>query len=197
MDPELSEKLKELLNNDMLEEAISAAENKLRLHSTTEFNKILGRNLLNLANDLADYINEFYTRINFRMPVKAIYCEMNGFTINTDCWFLTLFAFDKFGGTEDYDWLADWKIENYCEEGFVIQGYEDVQSVYENYLTTEKWKDQIQCDANEICALLVILRVQELLKATLKAGQQKGQHWTSITVLVTAHDYDDFIYQVR
>ena len=131
------------------------------------------------------------------MTVKAIYCEMNGFTINPDLWFVTLFAYDKFGGTNDYDWLADWEEENYSKESFVIQGYEDVQSVYESYMKKEKWKDKTESTASGICELLIVLRLQELMKATNKLGQQKGQRWTSIPVLVTAHDYDDMVYKVE
>lgn len=107
MDFELLERIVALLNQDKVEEAIAITEIKLKQHTKTDFHKILGRDLLHLTEDFADYINEFYNQVNAHMAVKAIYCEMNGFTINPDLWFVDLFAYDQLGGTEDYDWLAD------------------------------------------------------------------------------------------
>jgi hypothetical protein len=197
MDFELTEKLGELLMQDKVDEAISTAEAKLRQHTKTDFNKILGRDLLNLRDDFADYIDEFYTKVNSRITVKAIYCEMNGFTINPDLWFVDLFAFDNFGGTEDFDWLADWEQENCSKQSFIISGYEDIQSVYESYMEKESWKNEVESTGHGICELLVVLRLQELMKATFKLGRQKGQRWTTVPVLVTAHDYYDMVYKVE
>jgi hypothetical protein len=197
MDFELTEKLGELLMQDKVDEAISTAEAKLRQHTKTDFNKILGRDLLNLRDDFADYIDEFYTKVNSRITVKAIYCEMNGFTINPDLWFVDLFAFDNFGGTEDFDWLADWEQENCSKQSFIISGYEDIQSVYESYMEKESWKNEVESTGHGICELLVVLRLQELMKATFKLGRQKGQRWTTVPVLATAHDYYDMVYKVE
>ena len=197
MDFELSETLGELLKQDKLDEAISIAETKLRQHTKTDFNKILGRDINNLSDDFADYIDEFYKKINSRMTVKAIYCEMNGFTINPDLWFVDLFAYDTFGGTEDYDWLADWDQENSSKESFILSGYEDIQTVYESYMKKENWKNDVESTAHGICELLVVLRLQELMKNTFQLGRQKGQQWTTVPVLVTAHDYYDMVYKVE
>lgn len=196
MDLELSERLGELLKQNKVDEAILITEAKLRQHTKTDFNKILGRDLINLKEDFANYIDEFYKKINSHMTVKAIYCEMNGFTINPDLWFVDLFAFDKFGGTEDYDWLADWKQENYAS-GFIIRGYEDLQAVYKSYVKKEKWKNEVENTGHGICELLIVLRLQELMKATYKLGQEKSQQWTAIPVLVTAHDYDNMVYKLE
>jgi hypothetical protein len=150
MDFELSERLGELLKQDKVDDAILIAETKLQQHTKTDFNKILGRGIKNLKDDFADYIDEFYNKIDSRMTVKAIYCEMNGFTINPDLWFVDLFAYDKFGGTEDYDWLADWDQENSSKESFVIRGYEDIQAVYESYVKREDWKNDLESTAHGI-----------------------------------------------
>ena len=110
-------------------------------------------------------------------------------------WFLDGFAYDKFGGVDDFDWLADWEEGNSTEESFVISGLEDLQVIYEDYMKKEKWRDKMQQDSSDICELLVILRLQELLKETVKLGRQKKMEWVNIPVFVTAHDYYDIIYR--
>ena len=128
MDFELTKKLSELVKADQLAEAITFAEEKLRQQKQTDFNKIIGNDLLELRDPLADYLNAFYKSVKGRIKVKAMYCEMNGFTINPDQWFLDSFAFDKFGGTDDFDWLAEWEPENSTPDIFVISGYEALQT---------------------------------------------------------------------
>jgi hypothetical protein len=61
----------------------------------------------------------------------------------------------------------------------------------------ESWKNEVESTGHGICELLVVLRLQELMKATFKLGRQKGQRWTTVPVLVTAHDYYDMVYKVE
>jgi len=195
MNFELAEELNALLTADKLTEAITLAESRLRQLEPTDFNTILNKNLTHLSPSLADYLDSFYKRVIKKIKVEALYCEMNGFTINTDLWFLDGFAYDKFGGVDDFDWLADWEEGNSTEESFVLTGLEDLQVIYEDYMRKEKWREKKQQDASDICELLVILRLQELLKETVKSGRQMKMEWVNVPVFVTAHDYYDIIYK--
>jgi len=195
MNFELTEKLSELLKVDKLTEAITLTEDKLRQETKTDFNKILGKDLLQLSDSLADYLDSFYKSVKGRMKIQALYCEMNGFTINPDLWFLDSFAYDKFGGTDDFDWLADWEPENSTQDSFVIKGYEDLQGTYEKFMKDEKWKDQKETSASDICELLIVLRLQELLKEAVKIARDRGMEWVNVPVFVTAHDYYDIVYR--
>lgn len=68
--------------------------------------------------------------------MEPLYCEMNGFTINPDLWFLDAFAYEKFGGTDDFDWLANWGTST--QESFVLNEMEDLQAIYEDYMNNKK-----------------------------------------------------------
>lgn len=195
MNFELAEELNVLLTADKLGEAITVAEDRLRQLEPTDFNVILNRDLTHLSTSLTDYLDAFYRRVRKKIKVEALYCEMNGFTINTDLWFLDAFAYDKFGGVDDFDWLADWDEGNSTEESFALNGLEDLQAIYEDYMKKEKWRDKKQQDSSDICELLIILRLQELLRGTVTLGQQKKMEWVNVPVFVTAHDYYDIVYK--
>jgi protein involved in temperature-dependent protein secretion len=59
MNFELADKLYGLLESKKLAEAITLAEQELRNIPTTDFHKILQRNLLHLTSDLTNHIQTF------------------------------------------------------------------------------------------------------------------------------------------
>jgi hypothetical protein len=126
MDFEFAEEISNLLAEGKLDDAILLAEIKLKEQAPTEFQKLLGKNLLHQTHNLVDYFAEFHNKVQGRLDVKAIYAEMNGFTINCDLWFLNLFAFDHVGDTKDTDWLAYWKEGNSTIENFRLTGFEEL-----------------------------------------------------------------------
>ena len=217
MNFELLDRLTEMLQKNELEEAIVIAENKLKEIPKTEFHKILNRNLFHLKFELANYLKEFTDsaskyykkgnkKINFfsrifgnkknekkSKELKSIYCEMNGFTINYDRWFIDFFAFDFFQeiNLEDLDWLCDYEFD--MEKSMTISGFEDLQIAFQNYMENETLKDENLKKSMEICELLIILRLQELFKFTF--NENKNESWTKLPTLIDAHDYE-MIYKV-
>ncbi len=178
-----------MLDEKKLNEAISWSECGLKKRPLSEFHKIIGRNLDHLISPLIEWINKFYERVSHNITVKSIYCEMNGFTINPDLWFINLFAFDKYSGLDDLDWVADWEDQNITKESFVITGLEDLQKVYENDdRTLEDGQTMIFCE------FLIVLRLQELFSNSFNKAIQEKRQWTNIPIIVTAHDWE-LIYQ--
>src|SRR5690606_30433796 len=131
-----------------------------------------------------NYLNEFYKNAKDEIEVKAIYSEMNGFTINYDLWFIDLFAFTECGGLEDLDWLADFEVSSV--DSMTITGFEELQSVYEDYMENEKWSDEKLEEACEICELIIILKLQELFRETKKLAIEKNFEWANISLFATA-----------
>src|SRR5262245_5542049 len=129
MNFELADTIGDLLDENKLDEAILLAENELRQQEPADFNRLLNRDLLHQVTLLVDFFSAFYARVKENLDVKAIYAEMNGFTINWDLWFLDLFAYDLAGETADTDWLADWEEGNSTKERFPLTGYEELQAV--------------------------------------------------------------------
>ena len=207
MNFELADKLSELLESKRLDEAIAMAEQELKNIPTSEFHKILDKNLLHLTSDLAKHINEFDKSTKEVLKKKqgfiknlfgsgkevkpaAYYCEMNGFTINYDRWFIDLFSFENYSLT-DWEWLSDFY--DSTSNDLTITGFEDIQKVFEDVHENSRFEEPNIDKAYEVCELLVILRLQELFRETYKLNQGD---WDKIPMFVTAHDYE-MIFKVN
>lgn len=207
MNFELADKLSELLESKKLDEAIVLAENELKNIPTTDFHKILDKNLLHLTSALAKHIKEFdkstknvlmkkqgFIRNLFgsgkEVKPAAYYCEMNGFTINYDRWFIDLFSFENYSLT-NWEWLSDFY--DSTANDMTITGFEDIQKVFEDVHENNRFEEPNIDKAYEVCELLVILRLQELFRATYKTNQG---NWDNIPMYVTAHDYE-MIFKVN
>jgi hypothetical protein len=207
MNFELADKLYGLLESKKLAEAITLAEQELRNIPTTDFHKILDRNLLHLTSDLTNYIQSFdkstkdvlkkkqgYIKNLFGLGKEikpaAYYCEMNGFTINNDRWFIDLFSFENCSLT-DWDWLSDFY--DSTANDYTITGFEDIQKVFQDVHDNDRFEEPNIDKAYEVCEFLVILRLQELFKETYNKSRDE---WRNIPMFVTAHDYD-LIYKAN
>lgn len=215
---ELQIKLQQCLSDKNIKSAIDFCETELQKVPTTDYHKILGKELNHLIDPLIFWIDTFYNHISKQIDIEAMYCEMNGFTINPDLWFADLFAFDDYQGTEDLDWLADFEY-GHCTilqdpnwtgpptgilNSFLITSLEELQSKFEwkmgededgnpNYKKTTIDDD----NAEALCEHLIVLRLQELFdKAYIKAKASNDYSWANIPIIVTAHDWD-MIYEIN
>ncbi|WP_163411608.1 TLD domain-containing protein [Flavobacterium ajazii] len=206
--------LNEFVKVGNLEKAIEITESELKKLPTTDFHKVLNRDLLHLGKNLNDYLATFYKNSKNYFEGKsesflsslfqknkatgknlsAIYCEMNGFTINYDLWFLSGFAFSFCNDLDDIDWLADYDYST--DRIFTITGFEDLQNVYKDYMENEKWNDvnlEIACD---LCAILITLRLEELFNKTYIDADNRNENWSKIPVFVTSHDME-LVYKTK
>lgn len=207
MNFELADKLSKLLESKKLDDAIAMAEQELKNIPTTDFHKILDKNLMHLTSDLAKHINEFDNSTQEVLKKKqgfiknlfgsgkevkpaAYYCEMNGFTINYDRWFIDLFSFKNYSLT-DWEWLSDFY--DSTANDLTITGFEEIQKAFEDVHENNRFEEPNIEKAYEVCELLVILRLQELFRETYKMNQGD---WDKIPMFVTAHDYE-MIYKVN
>jgi len=207
MNFELADKLTELLEAKKLDNAIDLAENELRKIPETDFHKIIGKDLKNMTNELKEFIQTFDKSTKEVLKKKqgflksilgtksnlkpaAYYCEMNGFTINYDRWFIDLFSFDKFE-TGDWEWLSDFY--DSTAKDLTITGFEEIQSVFRDIHENKRFEEPNIDKAYEVCELIVILRLQELFRETYKSCDSE---WTKVPMFVTAHDYE-MIYRTN
>jgi hypothetical protein len=51
-------------------------------------------------------------------------------------------------------------------------------------------------EAADTCDYVVILRLQQLFRETIKKGKTENKKWANIPLLVTAHDYE-LIYRMN
>ncbi|MEK6152560.1 hypothetical protein WIW50_04845 [Flavobacteriaceae bacterium 3-367] len=199
MNFDLQDKLNEYVKQDDLDSAIQIAETELSTIPQTDFHQLIGMNLLHMESELNSFISKFYSTVkrkytfNFSKKLEAFYCEMNGFTINYDRWFIDLFSYSEIG-LDDYEWLADF--EYHTGKSLTLHGFENLQKVYEDVHTKEKYKIPEVKQAYEVAELLIILRLQELFRATYKSAKTEDLKWSNYPILVTAHDYE-MIYRIN
>ncbi|MDD5151399.1 MAG: hypothetical protein PHC28_13155 [Flavobacterium sp.] len=211
---EFENRLNELIKIGEIGEAIQIAEDELNKIPSTSFHKIINRNLLHLTKELNDYINDFYKisknhlegngkgflnslfskKEDTGKTLKAIYCEMNGFTINYDLWFISLQGFSSCNDLDDIEWLGDSEYD--YERYLTISGFEDLQSVYKDYMNNERWDEENLETACELCAILITLRLEELFKELYTKSISKNIPWTEIPLFVTSHD-SELIYRTK
>ena len=199
MNFDLEDRLNTYVRNNDLNTAIQIAETELDKIPRTEFHQLIGMDLLHLESKLSSFISSFYTNValkytlSFSKKLHAFYCEMNGFTINYDRWFIDIFSFSKIG-QGDYDWLADY--DYHSRRDLTITGYEAIQKVFAEVHKTQSFDIPEIEKSYDVAELLIILRLQQLFERTYTVAKEKGKKWSTLPMYVTAHDYE-MIYQIN
>lgn len=190
---DLEEKIQQLISFDQLEQAIEMLETALNKKPATDFHEIIGSSFIPIKDGLFTFLDNFYLNASKQIKVNAIYAEMNGFSINTDIWFIQLFGFSQCGDISDTDWLADFE---YSDELMLpIMGLEKLQAAFQNYMDSEKWRDIDLTDTRELCEWLIILRLQQAFREAKTLAKEKQAPWSQTPLFVTAHDYE-LLYRV-
>jgi len=143
---------------------------------------------LHFTNDsleVANHIDGFLFKARDSIDVHALYAEANGFDINPDLWFFSLFAFDSYGGHRDYDWLSDFQYEDV--HGLTLTGMERLQVVY----ASDAYPDPQYEAAARLASLYVVVAFQSLIQRSARLATS-----LSCPLLATAHDYQ-FIYEFK
>jgi hypothetical protein len=182
---ELQRQLKPVLRAGDIAQCERTVASKLAALPRSPFHIALDLSITTEPKSAATWFDRFFQAQNRNFKIEAAYTEMNGFCINPDLWFCNVFAYGRYGGHEDYDWLSNWQSEH--SRVLAIQGLEPLQKVY----ASDAFRDKRFSDACDITDLLVVIKFQDLIRRA--ASQMQELHFP---LLATAHDYD-FIYEVR
>lgn len=196
MNFDLEEKLRPYIVAGNLNDAIKLVESHLSSYQDTPFPQIIGRDILLLTEDLLNYLDRFIGTLERKMNLQSLYGEMNGFYLNYDLWFVDCFGYDFIGTSDDRDWLADFEDEHASTQRFIIKGFEDIQLLYKDHFEQGSGKIERQENAAKICDYAMILRLQELFRATFKLAAEQNKSWATLPIFVTAHDYE-LIYRIN
>lgn len=181
---ELQDRLAPTLRAGDIAECEHVVSARLAALPQSPFHAILHLAITTSPEVVAEFFDEFF-RQQPAGKAKAAYTEMNGFDINTDLWFCSPFAYQRYGGHEDYDWLSNWQSDEFRH--LPIEGLEALQEVYKS----DAFRDKRFRDACSMTSLLVVIRFQDLIRRAAAHMQE-----LRFPLLATAHDYD-FIYEVR
>ena len=197
-DPEAQ--LKQLLRLGEVDTAIRQVTEVLEAFPTTMFQLALKSDFTNSPELVADYLDGFYEHQRQTFSPSAMHAEMNGFSINPEQWYFTVFGYLLHGGHDNYDWLADSQSSEYSP--MTLRGMEDLQGVYKYWMSqhwvgiiseederklAEKYGPVTELDeeAQDWADILVVCKFQRLLKQSLSSAQM-----LSCPVLGTAHDFN-------
>ncbi len=181
---EIISELRPYALNGEIEFCESRAKDELLALPRTPFHIAAELEITNDFHESAQRFDEFFTDGMNRLTIKALYTEMNGFDINTDRWFCSLFAYDSDGVSEDWDWLCDWEPEHTVD--LTIKGLEPLQSVFAN-----EYQERAYEDANYISSLLVVTKFQRFILSS-----SSFMRAVNVPIYVSAHDFDDFIARI-
>ena len=187
--------IQDLIQSGQIETAIRETETMLGQLPASDFQYVIGKNLLHLKGPLTAYFNYFYTIMteDEELDIKALYLEMNSFTTQYDQWFLHLLAYDTLANRDNPDWLEHFSGE--AQKKLTITGFEPLQEANKKFMQTEGYRDDQLRQACELQEYLVILRLHELVIQTVRENKGKAP-WANIPVLSGAHDYEDLIFMI-
>lgn len=190
------QQIQDLIQAGQIEAAIRETETRLGELPVSDFHAIIGKDLLQLKAPLTAYLNYVYTimKEDEELEIKALYLEMNSFTIQYDQWFLHVLAYESLNGRDNPDWLANFSGES--QKTLTITGFETLQAANKKFMETEGYRDDQLRQACELQEHLVILRVQELAIQTINDNKGKAP-WGNIPMFVGAHDYEDLIFMIK
>jgi len=185
---EIAEIIEPDLRRGDIDTCINRVTEELKKLSATPFHHVINYRFTNKPQDVAEYISQFFQKEKSRIDLKAIYTETNGFDINPDCWYFDLFAYEKYGGHDDYDWLSGWQSDDH--ESMILTGLEEIQKVYHNFEEGiyKEFEDDYS-EARDLCSLLIVLYFQDIIKNSAPLIED-----LNVPILATLHDYD-FIYE--
>lgn len=180
------------MSGNRVADFIASAEGSLRAFRKTPFHAVVGRTFLHQRKKVVDYLDAFLA-INIKKKVKgAVYCEMNGFTINTDRWHFDAFGYKRAGEANglDWDWLASWDSET--EKPFVLTDMETVQAAFrKNYGPDQPLALQI---ASELAEYLVAARFIELIESAVTTLRKRNPVSRKMPFFATMHGSDDILF---
>jgi hypothetical protein len=175
---QLQTELEPTLRAGSLQKCDDRIANALRELPTSPFHIALDLHFTNPPDEVAEQFDAFFRRERDIFPIAAAYTETNGFDINPDRWYFDFFAYDTYGGTDDFDWLSDWTSDSW--PGMTLTGMEELQAVY----ASDAFQDRSNSDASYVTSLLVVSRFQSLI-----AQASTFMSELRFPLLSTGHDF--------
>jgi hypothetical protein len=203
MNSNLYKELNYIHVESQLKNVIKTVEDRISELPYTDFHIIIGRNFLYLETEINIFLNNFYNSAfehNQKLAnkgifnlfkgnqqteyVKAIYCRMHRFAINSGLWAFDLYSSSKSIPSNDYSWPADFDFT--YSKSFIITSHKDLQTVYKNNIINKKVVDTQLDTASIICDILICLRLLEVIYIVYGSNNK----FANIPVFIFENEHD-------
>jgi hypothetical protein len=168
--------------------AIARCERELSKHPRSQFHAAIGRSWLGQTAEAAQWLAAFLRQTAKSMPVRALYCEMTRFEINTDVWDAHALAYDFMGDPADLGWLVGWKTST--TKPLVLARMRDLQRLYGQHARREDGPPLGEAGPSEAASMLLTLRFMELIQAAAQRAREEGKLPEEMPVFAAVHDSD-------
>jgi hypothetical protein len=170
--------------------AFDIGESNLKHIPTSDFHLIIDKSFDHEIENLVKWIEIFYQTASKKLNIGTLYFELNEFDINTDMWYIDVFAYSVDGGLDlsDMEWLCEFEADSQEEinQVYKIEGLEKLQKAFEIIdLNTPELQD-----ARDWSEQLIIARFMELIRKVHVRAKAKDLKWAKIPIYFTEHSYD-------
>ena len=194
MNFDFADKINDSLTKYDFSQALGTAETHMSRFPKTDFHEVIGVSLLHHAEEIVNWVNDFYESVSEVSDVKALYFEMD---ISTPgYWHVKGFAFKVDGGLDldDMEWLCDVTPETMTEEEFLLTGYEALQEAFE---VDGERLSELLTDCRDWCEQIIITRFMELMRSAHRISVERNLPWSRIPIYFTEHDYTFIVKSVN
>ncbi|MDJ0711076.1 MAG: hypothetical protein QNJ14_11825 [Woeseiaceae bacterium] len=182
---ELAQQIEPKLREGNLEHCTELVRDAMLQLPSSPFHVAMELDFTNNPATVAEHFDAFLTQERARFDIKAVYTETNGFDINPDRWYFDLFAYDRYSGLDDLDWLSEWQSGGFRD--MTLTGMEPLQSIYDSDL----FSNQEHSTAIGFASLYVVVRFQALIGRSAPLAEN-----LRCPLLATSHDYD-FVFEYK
>ena len=200
MNWEFAKRINPYLEKFDFKKALEIATTELRKLPDSEFHEILNVSIIEQAEEVADWIDEYYQIIVQKNEVQTLYFETDKNEWSTD-WCIEGFSYSKDGGLENTDWLySEYETESRSREGmnsiFDIEQLDKIKTAFEvSCVGEERRKQQKEWTAEyrtvrDWCEQIVCIKFMELIREAHLIAKRKQYLWATIPIYFSECAYD-------
>lgn len=174
----LAQKLELPLHAGRIEHCIERVEEEMSHLPRGVFHEASEARFTNALTQVAAVLDDFAGGLEFE--ANAFYVECSSFEDEAQEWKLWIYAYDKCGDHEDYEWLEDYR-ESVEVADFRLCGMEKLQQLFlEGAQNSEENRE-----AADFASLMALLKFQHLIQQALFLSTK-----IAVPLLATCSDYD-------
>lgn len=170
-----------------LSEAVQTIEESFQELPSTKFEPVRHFSFEQNIEPLSVYLVLFHQLVSRDFQPRAIYLEMNAFTINPEAWIVNAFAFRRRGSSRRTEWLSRWDSPDH--PNYELRGVDHIRELFVRPIGHAPAPIQDSM-AEAISEFLIILRFNLTVAKAHQRAVLTEPSLKEMSVFSNAHDYD-------